>query len=750
MNRQSRGPDRARPIGITRRHFLKLATASAALSACTPAASRIVGSLGAEVRPPEESLPGQAVWYASACRLCPAGCGIVVRSVNGRAKKIEGNPAHPLNRGKLCALGQAGVQALYHPDRLKNAVAQTGGRGSRQFEPRQWTDALETLLEKLQSTDPGRIAFLSGFMPDSLYGLVSRWLAAMGAPPPVMFDLSTALDGHAAAAQAASTLFGSPQLPVYDIGRSDVVYSFGASILETWASPAAYGRAFGAFRQSQAGGRGFFVQFEPRLSATAAVADEWVPIRPGTEGFVALALGRIMVEQGLAGAFGRSQAELYRRVDVGRLAELSDVPVETLQRLARAFAEADRPVAIPGGMPTRQSNGWRASLAVHALNHVMRRLGLPGGVYLTPETPVATLPAAPPPDPFTGVQALINRMRAGEVDVLLLHGANPVYELPTTAGLVEAMNRVPFVASFSPFVDDTAVRCDLILPDHTYLETWGYQIVSPGADRPAVTIQQPVVRPLYDTRSTASVILAIAAEMGGPMAEELPWADEMLYLEDSTGALFGSSLSAVGSRTPGEHWATLRQYGGWWTERELHEEPVAVGFSDPSPLHVPGATFDGDPATYPYHLHLYSTPGLHDGRGANLPWLQELPETMTTARWQTWVEINPQTAQHLGVHNNDVVKVISPHGEIELPVVVFPGIRPDVVAVPIGRGHSDYGRYAAGRGQNPVQLLGVVTDPDSGALAWGATRVRVQQTESTYHLARVESLHGEGRERIRK
>lgn len=736
-------------IRLSRRHFLKLAATTAAFSACTPAANRIVNLLEPQVRPPEESLPGEAVWYASTCRMCPAGCGIVVRTVNGRAKKIEGNPTHPLNQGKLCARGQAGLQELYHPDRLRNAVTQNGGRGSRQFEPLYWDDALEILLETLQTTDPARIAFLGGLLPDSLYRLASRWLQALGAPPPVMFDLHSVLEGRSVAADVAATLYGSSQLPVYDVGNANVIFSFGANLLETWGSPVAYGQAYGRFRRGQTRGRGFFAQFEPRLSATAASADEWIPIRPGTEGLVALALGRIIVEQGLAGAFGRSKAELYQQVEVGLLAEASDVSAERLEQLATIFAQADQPVAIPGGLPAGQSNGYEAYLAIHALNMIMRQLGLPGGVFLTSPSPAETLPTAPPPDSFAAVQSLIEKMQAGEVEMLLVHGANPVFELPAASGFSEALARVPFVVSFSPFVDETAVQSDLILPDHTYLESWGYQVVSPGADRPAVSGQQPVVRPLYDTRSTASVFLALAEEIGGAVAEALPWADEILFLEDSSGTLFGSSLSAYGARTPGEFWATWQQYGGWWSDRELLQEPDALGFEEHKPLPVAGARFEGDPVTYPYHLHLYPTVGLGDGRGAHLPWLQELPETMTTARWQTWVELNPQTARHLRVENNDVVKVISPQGEMEAAVVVFPGIRPDVVGIPVGRGHSDYGRYAAGRGRNPVDLLAPVTDTDTGALAWGATRVRIEPTEQKYTLARLESLDGEGREGIR-
>lgn len=734
---------------LSRRSFLKLATIAAGTSACVPVSQQLADRLEPHARPPEDTLPGEATWYTSTCRQCPAGCGIVVRTVNGRAKKIEGNPNHPLNRGKLCARGQAGLQVLYNPDRLRNAVQQTGGRGSRQFEPLYWENALELLLHTLENTHPARLAFLGGKMPDHLYFLVSRWLQAQEAPPMVRFNLQTMFDGINASAKAATSLFGTSQLPMYDIANADVIYSFGANLLETWQSPVSYSRAFGEFRQGQTGGRGFFVQFEPRLSATAASADEWVPLRPGSDGLVALALGRIIVEQGLGqvGAFGQEEADLYRDVEVGAMAEASDVPVETLERFANIFASADRPIAIPGGYPLGHANGYDAYQNIQGLNLILRRFGQRGGVYLSQPSPADTLPAAPPPNSFETVQALIDQMNSGGVDLLLIHGANPVFELPNAAGFVEALGKVPFVVSFNSFVDETAVYSNLILPDHTYLESWGYQVASPSADRPAISNQQPIVQPLYDTRATSDVILNLAAEMGGAVAEALPWASEILFLEDTSGALFGSSLSAYSAKTAGEFWTAWRQHGGWWSERELLLEPEPDGFRQQFPVHMP--SFQGDTQEYPFYLYLYSGVGLSDGSVANLPWLQELPDPMTTASWQTWIEINPETAKMLGVENNDVVQVISPDGQIDAIVVVYPGIRPDVIAIPIGQGHDDYGRYAEGRGSNPIDLLAPVHVSESGTLAWCATRVRIEPTKQTYPLARLESLDGEGRETIR-
>ncbi len=732
---------------LSRREFLKIAVGATGATGLAPQARRFL--LEPFARPPEELLAGEEAWYASTCRQCAAGCGILVRVLNGRARKIEGNPLHPLNRGKLCARGQAGLQVLYNPDRLRNAVRQTGGRGSRVFEPLPWDEALEVLAEKVSSLSrPERLLFFGGRMPDHVYRLAARLLESVGAPPPIISDLHSALEGRTAAQWLAQEFFGSRELPLYDLGRSNVVFSFGANLLETWMSPVAQSVGYGEMRQDGTGGRGLLVQFEPRLSATAASADEWIPVRPGLEGFIALGLGRVIVEENL-GHIGshREHAVLYQDVDVGEMAAASGVSVDSLRRLARTFADADHAVAIPGGSLSGQTNGSASMLAVQALNVLVAQLGRVGGVYLSPPGPSAALRETPLVQSFAQVQEAIDRMRAGEVDLVMFHDSNPIFDLPPASGIAEAVARVPAVISFSSFVDEIAAQSDLILPDHTYLESWGYQVPAPGADRPVVTGQQPVVRPLYDTRSTGDVLIALAQRLGGAAAEALPWPDEMTYVQEVASGLQGSSLSAYDTRTTAGFWALWRQYGGWWSEQPIPLEPETTKVVL-SPLPVVQPSFDGDPSLYPYHLHPYPSIVLGGGRGANLPWLQETPDPMTTARWSTWVELNPQTAAGLGVLDDDIVRVISPYGELEAPVVVYPGLRPDVVAIPIGQGHTDYGRFAEGRGANPVVLLAPATDPETGSLAWGATRVRLERTGRRRQLARLESLDGAGREHL--
>src|SRR5512136_1914639 len=206
---------------ISRRNFIKLGlvgTATAAvLSGCKWPKRWVI--LEPFVKPPEEQLAGQATWYASTCRMCPAGCGIIVRVMNGRALKIEGNPLHPLNQGKLCARGQAGLQLLYDPDRLSGPVVQAA-RGSRQFQNISWNKAINTLYAKLQDAGSSVAVWLGSTTSGHLYDLFSRFTKAIGAPDPLVTDLYTEINGYAAQANDGNTLFGQRGLPVYDISQA--------------------------------------------------------------------------------------------------------------------------------------------------------------------------------------------------------------------------------------------------------------------------------------------------------------------------------------------------------------------------------------------------------------------------------------------------------------------------------------------------------------------------------------------------
>lgn len=721
------------PDGITRRTFLKLTAAGSAvavLAGCQQPRRWV--TLEPYVTPPEEQLAGEATWYASTCRQCPAGCGIIVRLMNGRAVKLEGNPEHPLNRGKLCARGQSGLQVLYNPDRLAGPVQQPQ-RGSRAYQAVAWEEGINTLFSKLQAAGSQIAVWGDSTLSGHLYNLFKRFTTAVNAPDPIIFDLYTSYHGYDALNASSRELFDQAALPYYHLDQADVVYGFGADFLSTWSSAVRYGGEYGQFRDQALGKRGYFVHFEPRLSMTAANADQWESIKPGTEALVAQALLRLIADQALGSADRAARAKaLAGEVDINSVAAASDLSAAELLRLARIFATADRPLAIPGSSLAGQANSQEALKTIQALNLVAGNVDQPGGMSLSAGSPQPTVLQLPNSS-LSDVQALIERMNAGQVQVLLVHGANPVYDVPFNLGFSDALQKVPFIVSFSPFVDETAVWADLVLPDRTYLESWGYSVANPSFDLPVVGSQQPVVTPVFDARSTGDILLTVARGIPAA-AQALPWDDEVAFLKEMITQL---PTAAYGGTGVEEKWARFQQHGGWWPATSTSVAAVQPAESIGT-LSSPPPTYQGDEQEFPYFLNVYMSELLSDGRGANQPWLQGSPQATTTIAWQTWVELNPTTAQALGVSEGDIVKVTSPNGELEAPVYVYPAIRPDTVAIPLGQGHTDYGRYARDRGSNPMQLIGATPNASDQRLVWENVRVNVTPTGQNMTVAKFE------------
>jgi anaerobic selenocysteine-containing dehydrogenase len=712
---------------ITRRNFLKIASLGAGATILAGCANpRRWVTLEPYVRAPEEQLAGVATWYASTCRMCPAGCGIIVRIMNGRALKIEGNPENPLNLGKLCARGQAGLQLLYNPDRLDAPVTQAS-RGSHQFKAITWDEGINTLFEKLQAAGDG-VAVLGGSsMSGHLYDILGRFTAAIGANAPVIYDPLVDMNGYAALADVDKTLFGQAALPTYDLGNADIVISFGADLLGPGISQVRYGIEYGKFRGGKLGQRGYLVQVEPHMSLTGAKADLWLPALPGTEGLVAQAIISLIASQSFAVADPQrvERAKLFAGpVDLNKVAAATGVSSSELLHLAQIFSEAKHPLAIPGGGLSGLLDVNAALTAVQALNFIAGNTGMPGSMALSAETSVPKQFVRPLPSTFSNMLALLGKMKAGIIKVLLVIGPNPAYELPLQAGFAEALAKVPFVVSFAPIVDETAAQADLILPERTYLESWGYDVVSPAFGTAIVSSQQPVVTPLFDARSAADVLLTAAKGIPAA-AKALPWNDEVAYLKEMVAQLPPGSLADEG----GVVWERYLQHGGWSMAPHAASAASATpGTLEPQPLQLAAPQFQGDAATYPYFLHLYVSSLLSDGRGANLPWLQASPDPLTTGAWQTLVEINPATAQNIGVVDGEVVKVTSPYGEIEGYVYTYPAMRPDTVAIATGQGHTDYGRYGSQHGSNPIQLVGA-------QLAWSTVRVNLTGTGKKVKLS---------------
>lgn len=737
---------------MDRRDFIKLTAVTgtgATLASCGNPENQLIRFV-----PDEDLVPGLATWKPSACPLCRAGCGTLVRVMEGDAevlrdsqagvvkmglaKKLEGNPAHPISQGALCARGQAAIQVTYHPDRITHPLKRSGDRGTRQFREVSWDEALSELtshLDALAAADERRaLAVVMRSGASHRRDLVAQFLDRFGAPPPVAFEFFE--DDVLRRANLIS--FGREQLPTFDLANSRYVIAFGADFLGTWNSPVAQMSAYGRMRQGRPGVRAKFVQVEPRMSQTGANADEWVPVRPGTEGILALGLAHVMLSAKLrpGEAAGRPGSLIdgwstglsaYTPQEVERR---TGVAAARINRLAREMVGQLPAVAIIGGAPLAQTNGVFQALAVNALNALLGAVEQPGGFSFTPqvEAGAGRAPAGTAPS-IHSLTADILAADRSPVQVLLIDGANPVFATPGAWRVRDALLKVPFIASFGSFTDDTSVLADLVLPDHSFLEAWSDARAESGASVAVATLAPPAMRPLHQTRATPDVLLEIGRRLKQPL--NLPWNtfDEMLKASFGT---FGTPGTPPGS--PDEIWAQVQLQGGWWGEPPARpaqtrrdDGRATAGARLPSGERPVDATFDGDAGQFPFYFLPYASQALLDGSLAHLPWLQEMPDVISTAMWSTWVEINPQTAARLRIAEGDVVEIGSQHGILRAPALVSPGIAPDVIAMPVGQGHETFTRYASGRGANAIRILAPLTEPETGALAWAATRVRLSR-----------------------
>jgi anaerobic selenocysteine-containing dehydrogenase len=396
------------------------------------------------------------------------------------------------------------------------------------------------------------------------------------------------------------------------------------------------------------------------------------------------------------------------------------VPAARVERLARQFADAGPSVAIVGGPALAHSNSLFTALAVNALNALVGAVDQPGGLSFTPQIDVAAAlkagGAAGAPAPRLGQFAADVLSGTSAVQVLLVDGANPVFTTPPAWRVREAFEKIPYIVSFSSFLDETTALADLILPDHSFLESWSEAIPESGAMTAVASVAPPAMRPLHQTRATPDVLLEIGRTLQRPL--ELPWQtfDEMLA------AGFASLPSTTADV---DAWTDAQAKGVWSGNLPGGLAVQASTGAAPAPASFVEPQFDGDAGQYPFHFLPYPSNQFLDGSLAHLPWLQEMPDPLTSAMWSSWVEINPATAAKLGIADRDVVEVASAHGKLQAAAILTPGIAPDVIAMPAGQGHRTFTRYASGRGVNPVGLLGPVTEPATGALAWAATRVQV-------------------------
>lgn len=662
--------------GVKRRDFLKVVGAGAASATAIGCSSEKVEKLIPYLVSPDETVPGVSTYYATTCRECSAGCGLIAETRDGRTIKLEGNPAHPVNRGALCARGQAALQGLYNPDRYRGPMVRSGGS----LKQISWDEALTVFSQKVAASRGAGAVFINQHESGSFPAFLDGWLAANGMAPHISYDGDSDTAAIAANRQAYGVAW-----PRLDFSSARLIVSFGADFLDSWGPSVPQQLDF-ADARAKLDGAPRFIYIGPRRSLTGLNADVWIPCNPGSE----IAIARM-----LGGSMTAAQA-----------AQASGANLAALTALAREFAAAKPSMLVAGGSGSR---GQELAFAVNALNQSSGNVGStirPAEALLGYELQASTAEIA----------SLIARMNSGGVSLLMVRGANPANALPQTAGFAAAMAKVPYKVSFSTVPDETTSAADLILPDHHFLEQWG----DAEPVRGTLSLQQPAMDPVFDTRATADVLIAVS-----------------------------NKASAGAYPTDYRSWLTARFAGGAAGLSRALGTGVVAGSIAPSAggaravPQVPSAAAI-DQTRGDYYLMVYPHPVL-GSRGANKPWLQELPDPVTKTCWQTVAEVHPQTAKKLGVENGDLLKLETDAGSITIPALIYLGIQPGTVAVAAGRGRKNSGRYASA-GANAYDILPATFDA-SGGLALVSTKVRVSKAAGHQQIVTTEGSarqHGRG------
>ncbi|MGZ5280689.1 MAG: TAT-variant-translocated molybdopterin oxidoreductase [Bacteroidia bacterium] len=680
-------------LSASRRDFLKFmgfSITAATLAAChkTPLKKAVP-----YVIKPEEIEPGIANYYASTCYGCQARCSLLVKTREGRPIKIEGNAESPLNRGGVCAVGQGTVLSLYDSGRL------TGPTVNKKEST--WTELDTQVISKLNSIAAagGNIRILTGTVnsPSDL-NAINEFIAKYPTAQHVSYDAVSSY----ALLEAHRQGFGKFAVPNYKIQDAKAIVSFGADFLGTWISPVEYTKQYAEARKPE--GRTSIlhhIQFESTLSLSGSNADMRVVLKPSQYGQALVRLHNYIAAMGGGAAAGSSNLELMGN-SIKRTADV-------------LWKNKGKSIVIT------DSNNLDHQLLVASINNMLGNYG-------------STIDMANVSYQRTGNDKaminLVNEMNAGRVDAIIIAGdANPSYTYPDVKKFNEGLKKTKLSISLADRLNETAENVQFVAPEHHFLESW--KDAEPKAGFYSLT--QPTISPIFKTRGFQE---SLSAWIGAPMeAHE--------YLRK----FWQSNVFAkAGGGNFEEFWA-----------KSLHD-----GFLVTAQAAVAGGSFAGNVAEAAVRASkagneadmeviLYEKVAIRDGKEANNPWLQELPDPVTKVSWDNYACVSPKWADEKGLADEDLIDITANGYKVSLPVLRQPGQRYNTIAIAFGYGRTIDKKYGAVlhevKGANAYPFATISGD----TIIYNGVKVDVSGKTGTYPLALTQTHHHiEGRDLVRE
>ncbi len=695
-------------------------------------------------------------WIATCCNMCGGTTGILAHVVNGRVIKIEPNSENPIGisniyddfislkstGARMCPKGNAAMMSLYDPDRVKAPLKRVGNRGSGQWQQISYAQAVDEIAQKLMAIKATAGAEkLVWFSEDNSFGAIQQsFCNAYGTPN--FLQHSNLCD--VARNIGFTNVLGAGR-PLPDLRNTKYMLIFGWNPLGAmkWVHLPRIlldGLANGAK----------LVMVDPRCSETAEKAadfrGQWLPIRPGTDGALALAMANVIIANRLYDSsfvanytVGFSEfSSLVANRTPAWAEKITGIPASTIIQVAREVATTKPAVIDVWSGPGQHTNGTEGTRAIAMLAGLLGQVDQPGTLVI-PErpspkfnVPAPTSPLPPRVDgkgtkyPFAHGSGVYVEARDAMITgqpyqpkAAFFVFQNFVFSVPNTAKNLQALNKLELVVSVDTHLSETALMADYVIPGSNFLER--YELLPQWVTFPVLSLRQPVVKPVYGQRVEYEFVQDLGQRMGYGYPFNVPYEQ---YLDDALMAGIGISLADL-KALPGATWiggqTNYRKYqsAGFKTPSgkfEFFSKQMADKGLNPLPDYVPPQ--DVPTPTYPLYLINWKEALHTHSRTMNNRWLMEFHGGN-----ELWINMNK--ASSLGIRDGDTVTVENQFGKATAKARVTARIHPDVVGMVHGFGHWGLGPVAKGKGTNDSQFVPGKADRISGMAAHKEAAVRV-------------------------
>jgi len=683
--------------GMSRRKFLAFVGASAALAGAACTDYRDKGEIIPYNKMPEEISLGKPNFYASTCTLCPNTCGILIRTREGRPIKVDGNPEHPVSKGKICVKGQASILDLYDPDRLKGPLrkSKTGI-----FLKTPWLAANKTFITALDNADK-QIAVITHQINSVT---TKKLLGEFTKKYPNTKIYSYELFDNTIRNNAWKKSYGTDFYPIIKWDKAKVIVALQSDFLGTEGNRVENARLFAEGRDvDKVKNFNRLYSVEADMSLTGSNADYRLKLKPELQyNFVMSLLNEINRKTNIKIPINVSKFSLKS------FAKKYSLDAKKVEFLVNDLIENSGKSIVYAG----RSLPEKTHIAVNLLNEILGNTKLYN--RKTSNYSVAGLST------YGDFYKLITDMKNGGVSVVIHFDSNPVYHLPDNMGYKKALKKVETVATLTESANESSEVSNFVFATNNQLESWGDAKTRTGF----YSLQQPVIAPLYNTRQKEAVILQWVKGLNSKFKENL----YHKYLMDNWRATIYPTLNSEIEFK--RFWYGILNDGVVLKNEKIKSfgkfKNSSLSGLTTSPVKPNGFT-----------VVIKESYALGDGRQANNGWLQELPNSLAQITWDNYAAISKKTAKKLQVQNNDNIKVDTGSGEKVYPVFIQPGAADNTVTIDSGYGRTKVGRVGEGAG---FRISGLMSGKPTFS-PWIYTNVKVARAEGTYTVVTDQEHH---------